>query len=181
MAERLKAHPTPRKALTEKERADLWARLADPDARKAYRAVLALGADRGDSVPFLRDKLAALRVEPGRPKKLVDALGVKSFAERKAAAAELEKLGFAAESALRRALADRPTLEVRRRLEQLLERLEGPTPAPENLRTLRAIEALDRMATPAARAALEKLADALPQSWAGREARAALGRPRAGK
>ncbi len=47
-------------------------------------------------------------------------------------------------------LADRPSLEVRHRVEQLLARLERPELPPEQLRRLRALEALERSATPEA-------------------------------
>ena len=72
-----------------------------------------------------------------------------------------ESFGAAAERArnpveLRAALKDTGTLELRQRLERLLERVESGT--PETLRAIRAVEALEHIATPAARQHLTALA-----------------------
>ena len=76
-----------------------------------------------------------------------------------------------AESALREAVTKAPSVEFRRRVEQLLDRLDNPT--PDRLRSLRALEALERAG---ARGVLETLAGGAPQAWVTREARAALRR-----
>ena len=61
--------------------------------------------------------------------------------------------------ALRRALEGRPlSLELRRRIEGLLERLQGPITSGERLRLMRAVEVLGQAATPEARKLLEELA-----------------------
>jgi hypothetical protein len=102
------------------------------------------------------------------------------FTKREQATAELAKLGDLAEPALKKALADRPPLEARKRIERLLDNLptEEPTSA-EELCGLRAVELLERLAQPEA----DKLLQALSEGAAGarltREARAALERRRA--
>jgi RNA polymerase sigma factor (sigma-70 family) len=58
--------------------------------------------------------------------RLIGDLKGKQFGARQKAMQELEKLGHAAEPALRKALADGPMLELRQRIEQLLQKLEGP-------------------------------------------------------
>jgi DNA-directed RNA polymerase subunit F len=78
------------------------------------------------------------------------------FARRQKAAEELEKLGPAAEAALRKALVDNPSLEVQKRLEQLLAK--ATTLTPDRLRELRVIGAMERMATLEAKELLQKLA-----------------------
>jgi hypothetical protein len=91
----------------------------------------------------------------------------------------LAKLGYLAEPALKKALEDRPSLEARKRIERLLDKLptEEPT-SGEELRGLRAVELLERLAQPEA----DKLLQALSEGAAGarltREARAALERRR---
>ncbi|MCB9825079.1 MAG: PDZ domain-containing protein [Planctomycetes bacterium] len=63
--------------------------------------------------------------DPAAIDKLVEQLGAPGFDERAAASRELERLGRAAEPALRKALDASKDPEVRWRLEQLLLRLEG--------------------------------------------------------
>jgi hypothetical protein len=79
-----------------------------------------------------------------------------------------------AEPALRRALAGRPSLEVRQRLEKLLDQLAHPS--PDVLRALRAIEVLESVGTAEAKAVLGKLAAGQPGAGLTREAKAALRR-----
>ena len=57
--------------------------------------------------------------------------------------------------------------------EPLLEKLEGPVTAPELLRALRAVEALERAGTAEARAVLARLAGGAPPARLTREAQAA--------
>ena len=87
--------------------------------------------------------------------------GLDHFAVRQKAATDLELLGESAEAALRRALEERPSLEVRRRVESLVEKLNtqrSSPPAPERLRELRGVEALEQIGNAAARHALAALA-----------------------
>jgi len=88
----------------------------------------------------------------------------------------LEDQGIRAEAVLRQAVASRPSLEVRRRLEELLARLEGATPSLESLRMLRSVEALEYIGTKAARQVLETLARGAPDARLSREAIAAVER-----
>jgi HEAT repeat protein len=108
--------------------------------------------------------------------RLVTDLGSDSFAVREKAAAELEKLGEGAGPGLRKALASEPTAEVRRRVEGLLDRQQWPASAPEAVRGLRAVEALERIGTPEAREALKGLAGGIPEAVLTRAAQAALER-----
>jgi hypothetical protein len=83
---------------------------------------------------------------PGEPVPVADAtlrqwlrdLDSDEFAERQKASSALAKLGKAAEPALRRALEDNPSTEVRRRVEDLLKKLDPrvdeDVPAGEELR-----------------------------------------------
>jgi hypothetical protein len=88
----------------------------------------------------------------------------------------LEELAPRAEATLRREWKEAASLEVRRRLGQVLDRLEaGP---PEVLRGVRAVEALEWMGTPAARKLLGELADGAPDAVLTREAAAARERMR---
>ncbi len=97
-------------------------------------------------------------MEPARLGKLLTDLDNKQYATRQRAEKELAKLGDLAAKAIKERLENAPSLEMRRRLEQLLDRLEGGTVPPEVVRTLRAIEVLERIGTPAARQVLRELA-----------------------
>lgn len=78
--------------------------------------------------------------------------------------------------ALRRALSNRPSMEVRRRIEDVLSKLEPSTLPPETLQVLRAIEILEHIGTPTARRCLEALAKGAADARQTREAKASLRR-----
>jgi RNA polymerase sigma factor (sigma-70 family) len=160
------------------EPADLdacWTALASKDAAAAYRAVWRLAKAGPQGVRFLNDRLQPTRLaDAKRVAALIEALGSEEFAVRSQAAREVEQLGEAAADALRK--ADAPTLEARRRIEQLLGALEPPISHPEHLRGLRAVEALEHMAAPDARRLLERLAAGAPLARLTQEAHASLQR-----
>jgi WD40 repeat protein len=160
----------------------LWGELADLDPAKANPAVQALAGAPSQAVALLQERLRP--VPPGPPpgiERMIADLGSERFALRTKAAADLEKLGERAEPALRKLLAGRPPLEVRRRAEQLLDRLERQVPSPERLRVLRAVEALEQIGTPEAQKLLEALARGAPEAGLTREAQACLRRLRAAR
>ncbi|HEY7200316.1 MAG TPA: WD40 repeat domain-containing protein [Candidatus Dormibacteraeota bacterium] len=155
----------------------LWADLASDNAAQAYHAVWALGLSPAQAVPLLRDRLKPLPpVDPNRLTRLVADLDSDRFAVREKAMQELEKFGDLALPALRKVLAGRPSVEVQRRVEELLERFGSWVTSGERLRGLRGVEVLEHADTPEARAALEKFARQAPESDVGREARAAMER-----
>ena len=88
----------------------------------------------------------------------------------KKAAQALEKLGSAAEPALRKAMKDQVSAEVRRQVDGLLEKLRSLP--PERLQTLRALEVLEGLDTPESRQLLEKLAAGPADAWPTKEAKA---------
>jgi hypothetical protein len=77
---------------------------------------------------------------------------------------------------LQRALQNQPSLELRRRAEDLLEKLAGAVPAPEELRVLRALQVLEQIDTPEARQVIQTLAEETPVSWLRQDARECLER-----
>jgi hypothetical protein len=95
---------------------------------------------------------------------------------RDRATSELARLGELAEPLLRRGLYGQPPLEVRRRVQMLLERLEAGTPSAMDLRTLRAFEVLERIGDAEARAVFEAHAREAPAARLGQEAQASLER-----
>jgi tricorn protease-like protein len=146
--------PTP---LSAEELVALWEALADADVPKAHAALWTLAAAPRQTVPFLREHLpAAVAADPKRVAAFLDDLVSEQFAVREKASQELERLGESAVGALRSKLADKPALELRQRLERLLEKQAIPGPA--QCRGSRAVQVMEAIATPEARALLEKLA-----------------------
>ncbi len=151
-----------------------WKDLAG-DAAGAYQAMHALRADPAQALPLLSEHLRpAQPVEKKRLAELIRKLDADEFAVRDEALGELEKLGEAAESSLRQALQGMPTLEVRRRIDALLEKLLCPS--AETARPLRAVEVLEHIGSREARQVLQTLADGFPEARLTREAKAALDR-----
>jgi WD domain, G-beta repeat len=155
----------------------LWAGLADADAARAYAAMQSLMSAPGPSVALLERLLKPVpRVDQDRLARLLADLDSDRFETRDRAAAELEKLGEAAELTLRRSLEKNPSAEVRRRLERLLDGLDARATSGERLRALRAVEVLERLGTPEARAVLRQVADGAPGARLTAEAQASLER-----
>ncbi|HEY7312228.1 MAG TPA: hypothetical protein VH643_22885 [Gemmataceae bacterium] len=153
-----------------------WEALASDDAKAAYAAMWQLVADAEGSTTFLRERLRPVpRPKPGQVARLIATLDAEDFAARQRAMRALETLEESASAELRQTLKGKPTLEVRRRIEALLARLER-VPAGEQLQALRAIEALEQIGTPEAQKILQTLADGDPGGRATQEAKASLRR-----
>jgi WD40 repeat protein len=155
-----------------KELDALWSDLAG-DAHKAHRAICTLVSVPARTIPFLKDHLRPAAVDTKRIEKLLADLDADPFETREAASQELAQWRYRAEPMLRRALDRKPSQEARRRLQAILAEPKRPT--AEELRTLRAIAALERIGTPEARQVLAKLADGA-EARETREAKAALER-----
>jgi RNA polymerase sigma factor (sigma-70 family) len=140
-----------------KELEGLWTDLAGEDAQKAHRAVWALAEAPRQSLPFIKERLRP-RPQPDMDRigRWIADLDSGSFTLRKKASTELEKMRAWTEPALRKTLAGSPSLEVRQRVGQLLEKLKTPT--SEELLAIRAIEVLEHIDTPEAAQVLRTLA-----------------------
>ena len=125
-----------------------------------------------------------MKISPVKPvanerlAKLIADLESDQFAVREAASKTLAELGEIAAPAMRKTLASKPPLETRKRLEQLVKRIDSKTLSAEELRIGRAIEVLERLHTPEARRVLKTLADGAPEALTTTEAQAALKRLR---
>jgi hypothetical protein len=174
----LTAGRRPGRPLSADERDRLWTDLCGEDAAAAGRAVWDLVAAGDQAVSLLKDRVQPVRPAPAeRVAVLVADLDSERFDVRERAAAELAKLGESAAAALRKALtAPPPSLELRRRLQRILARLDRWPPTPEGVRGLRAVEVLEHVGTPAARAALAALAAGAAEARLTREAKASLQR-----
>jgi RNA polymerase sigma factor (sigma-70 family) len=151
----------------------LWADLGGTDAVKAYRAIRTMAASPKASIVFLKQQLRSVAPEDAKlVARLLADLDSDQFAVRDKAMQELEKLGDRAATELRKALDRKPTLEVKRRIEQLLEKQQGA----EHIRVVRALETLEEIGTSEARELCTRLADGVPDAAMTREAQATLKR-----
>jgi hypothetical protein len=160
--------------LTPRELQSLWTDLAG-DAPRAYRAVLTLSGGPRNTASFLQERLLAdYLVSTEAIARLIAHLDDNRFRVRQRASRALANLAEIAEAPIRQALAGRPTLEVRDRLDRLLVRLKPGLPSTATLRTQRVLEVLERMGTPEARKALEALAKQDPRAWLTKQVKAAV-------
>jgi WD40 repeat protein/Flp pilus assembly protein TadD len=163
--------------LTEKQLGSLWTDLASGEGGKVYAASRLLRADPARSVPFLRQHLEPKEAGPDKKRltQLIAELDGDEFAKREAAAKALAKLGAAAESALRQALAARPSPEARMRLERLLKALgRGKALTATQQRDVWAVRVLEQIGTTEARKVLQALRKKSPDWWIAQEAKEAL-------
>ncbi|HTU22390.1 MAG TPA: hypothetical protein VMG10_30400 [Gemmataceae bacterium] len=157
--------------------ASCWNNLLSADGQRAGAAIADLLRRPETSMAFLQQQL-----QPEKPPsekrltELIADLDADAFPTREAASRELARLGKRAEAGLRHELTERPSLEMRRRIEFLLEKLESDALSPETLRVIRAVEVLEHLNTPASRNWLAALAKGATEARAMREAKAALQR-----
>jgi hypothetical protein len=167
------ARPEPAKDKSPKA---LWKDLADADAAKAYQAIWELGDNSKTTAAFLREQIApAKNADPARLKKWIADLDNDEFPVRDLATTAIAAVGQAAVPALEKALKANTVLETRRRLQQLVSRLTRE-PLLEELRPLRAVQAMELAGTVEARATLRAWADGAAGVRLTEEARAALHR-----
>ncbi len=156
----------------------VWSDLA-ADSATARRAVWALARSPHEALPLLERALTPQprpAVNDKQVARLIAGLDDDDFDAREQASAALAKLGAAAGPALRRALKESESAEVRRRLEALLAGLEGARFTSERQRLLRAVEVLEYVGTPEARRVLRRVVHDAPEADLARAAEAALRR-----
>jgi RNA polymerase sigma factor (sigma-70 family) len=150
----------------------LWDDLGG-DAAKALRAARLLSAGDDKAVELLKAKVTA-RPAPAaeRVKQLIADLDSPKFATREKAEGELRDLSVQAEPFLKRAQQARPSAEAAKRIESLLNEVAAHKLSPVELREVRAVQVLDWLGTPAARALLAEWAKGDPAATLTRAAKA---------
>jgi hypothetical protein len=157
--------------------AKTWADLAGADAPRAFRARGTLASAPAEAIPLLSKHLHPTPpADPQRLRQLLTDLESELFTVRENAQKELDDLGELAEPGLWQTLANKPTMEVRRRVQALLERSRGPVTRPQLLQVLRAVAVLEDIGTPEARRLLAELSKGNPEARLTREAIASLQR-----
>jgi WD40 repeat protein len=157
--------------------ASVWDDLGSTSAARAFRAVRLLRAHPARAVPLLRAR-TRLPAAPdaSRLKQLFADLDSADFRTREKAEAALAGYGEAIRPALEAERARATSLEVRTRVGRLLARLTTMT--LDQVRLVRAVEAVEAMTTAEAKALLESWAKGTAGARLAAEARAALARRR---
>lgn len=154
-----------------------WEQFHELDAAKAYQVRNQFLQAPRQTVPFLQNTLEKMPLlDEGRLAQWIRDLDSDRFSVRQQATAQLAALGSVAEPALQKVLENKPSLEVHRRVEDILKQIGQRQLTAEQLRIIRAVEVLELAGTPEARAALEKFAQAKTASFLTREAAAAVTR-----
>jgi WD40 repeat protein len=137
----------------------LWLTVGQTDAEKAAQAMQALTDRPKETIALCKERLRPVPVvDPKRLGQLIVDLQNDQYSVRQRATDELQQLGGQARSALEKVLDAQPPVEARRRVEALLKKLERPFTAPDLLRSIRAVEVLERIGSIEARLLLETLA-----------------------
>jgi hypothetical protein len=164
--------------LSPQERDEAWNALASNSATAAHRVMGRLLAVPEEALALCADHLQPAppnEIGRGQVKQWLVELDSDSFARRDHAYRSLERLGPFAELALREALSGELSVEVRRRVGDLLGKLERGAPGPKELQLLRAVEVLEHLGSPA-RALVATLARGADEALLTQEARRALAR-----
>jgi hypothetical protein len=165
------ARPRPRREQLER----WWEELASEDATVAYRAGWSFSLCPRETVPFLASKWTpAPAIGDDAIARLVSELRSKEFRVRSVAEKQLFRLADRVVPRLRRELEGDPPLELKRRVERLLEEIDNRHGSPELVLEERSLEILERIASPAAQELLQRLAEGTPDARLTRESKASL-------
>jgi hypothetical protein len=141
---------------------DLWAALGGADVGQAYRAMLELVGDPKVAVPALAVRVRPVATpDPQDVVELLRDLDDDEFAVRERATERLTRMREAVAPALREFLKSPPSTDSRRRAEGVLKGLKGLDGldlSADQLRSIRAVEVLERIGTREALGVLESLA-----------------------
>jgi WD40 repeat protein len=156
-----------------------WQLLKDGDAQKAFAAICDLAASPEEAVAFLKGQIQpAPTIDMALVTKMIANLDDATYRVRQKATVDLLKVGERAVPPIDKALAAGPPLEVKKRLEDVRDKLISTVLTDEKLRLYRAIEVLEQIGTPEALQLLQTLAGGAPGAFETTSADAALTRMR---
>jgi WD40 repeat protein len=157
----------------------LWKELEEADAGTAYRLIQRLARYPTEATALVKANLPATtakKIDAAEIDKLIADLDNDDFNRREQASKALREMGKPASAALTKALEATQSTERKRRLTELLDALKVKGPRPEMVRPTRALELLERIATPEAKQVLEGLAKGDPDAPLTHDAKATLKR-----
>ena len=159
--------------LTERELETIWSDLAAAPTA-AYDALQKLRRAPGQAMPYLRGRLQPVKLDSER---LIADLDSEVFAKRQKASEDLAGFGRVVEKSLRHTLTMCPTLEVRKRILDLLDRMrDAPDSIPAQPRQIRCVELLESIGDAEARRLLRVLAGGIDEAELTHQAKASLER-----
>ncbi|HZZ80657.1 MAG TPA: hypothetical protein VFE62_19295 [Gemmataceae bacterium] len=167
----------PEVTLSYQEIEKAWDTLSSEETSQAHDVLWRCIASSKQAVPHLTKYLHT--DDPERIKKLFKDLDSGHYPTRIAAQNELAKKGRWMEGRYDAAIANPPSLEYKRRVEVLKEKLnsqDSPSIARERLRVRRVMMICEQVGSPEAIAALQRLSDRGPEEELREEARASLDR-----
>jgi WD40 repeat protein len=163
--------------LTEKDLQTVWDDLGGDNAAKGYLAIQKLAAAPAQAAAFFRKQLPpAGAVEQKRIEQFIADLKSEDGAVRKKSETELAKIGILARPSLLKALAEKPSLDMSQRINKLLKGLEDRTLSANEIRILRAVEAVELSHSSEAKKLLRDWARGASGALLTEEARASLSR-----
>jgi WD40 repeat protein len=163
--------------MTPKDLENAWTMLSSEDTARGHETMWRSIASAAQAVPSLTKNLYLL--DPEKVKKLFRDLDSVHYPTRIAAMEELSKYGRWMEGRYDEAIAGSPSLEYKRRVETLKERLtatNSPSLVQERLRTRRIMLICEQVGSPEAIAALKDLAERAPEEELQEEAKGSLRR-----
>jgi dipeptidyl aminopeptidase/acylaminoacyl peptidase len=165
----------PKGSPSAKEMEGLWEALGQ-DATKAYLASRRLVAAPQKTVVLLQERVwHTPLVDHDKLTRLINDLDSNDFQVREKASVELAELTELAEPDLQKVLKGKPSLEMRRRIEDLLKKLQD-TPSSSRLRVSRSIRILELINTSEAKQLLQSFAERGSETQLTKEAKLALAR-----
>lgn len=153
--------PVSQESWPEIESSAAWSDLASSDAKKAHQAMVKLRNSPAQAVSLFKKHLATprpMKIDTQLLRQWIEDLGNQSFRVRDRASLKLEQTGRAALAALKEARKTGLSLELGRRIDLLLEKLDSEILSLEQIRQLRALEVLEHLAIPEARQILSQQA-----------------------
>jgi hypothetical protein len=163
-----------------KELAVMWNDLGAEDGHKGWKAVADLTQAAPSALTHFKEMLKPVRELDGEAKKqvtkLIADLAGEEFATRKKAMETLTTLGTPVAPALREALRKTSDVDVRLRLHVVLRTMDVTGMTPDQLRTIRALEVLERINSKEAQELVAGLAKGVPDAFMTIEAKNSLAR-----
>jgi len=155
----------------------LWEQIAAEDYETAFRAARSLAAEGDKATALLRTIVKPVSADPKVVEKRIADLDHAEYAVRSKAFDELGRIGAAAEAALRKAMKETGSSEIRSRAKMLLDALADPSrDTPGRRRTRLAVHILETIDTEGSRKVLDGLARGAAKAELTLAARAALDR-----
>jgi WD40 repeat protein len=169
----------PALTLPPQELEDAWTTLLSEETARGHETMWKCIASAKQAIPHLTKVKKLYLLDPERVKKLFRDLDSGHYPTRTAAMTELSGYGRWMEGRYEAAMANAPSLEYKRRVEMLKEKLNAtnsPSLAQERLRVRRIMLMCEQAGGPDAVAALRQLAERGPEEEIRDEAQASLGR-----